>query len=168
MLQRFLFKQNTITIMAVKKETMKITSIVGGNSVSVEAPVRPLSLGVLKEVEEVRKGYTDFSFIAETVLGLSKETDDYDDLTLKNAIAIVKGSGMTLEQTKELLRGQMRDAAMKNIELEMSLLKTIIERKQLTTEQKDLLDSDVEHEFWQNADLMLIREQAEQFFRRYQ
>jgi hypothetical protein len=95
--------------------------------------------------------------------------DDTDEMMkpFKQLIKMFE-KGMTEEQAVALLRKDMGDTVLKNGELSVELLRKLMVREQLKTAEKEMLDSDITGDFWQNADLALIREQAEDYFRRYQ
>lgn len=157
--------------MAKTKDSITIISFSdNGEQIKIEAPARPLSLKLLSEVEKLRQQYTDFGQLAALVASMADAGFDETDEAMRQfkQLILLFDKGLTQEQAKEILRKNMSDTAIKNATLGIDLLRVVIDRSQLTTAQKELLDSDTESDFWQNADLTLLREQSEEYFRRYQ
>jgi hypothetical protein len=153
------------------KDSIKIVSYhEDGTQITIEAAARPLSMKVLHEVEALRTQYTDFAQLAALIASRAEAGFDDTDETMKPFKQLIKmfEKGMTGEQAVALLRKDMGETALKNSELSVELLRKLMVREQLKTSEKELIDSDIHGDFWQNADLTLIREQAEDYFRRYQ
>ena len=153
------------------KDTIRIVSFhEDGTQITIEAPARPLSMKVLHEVEALRTEFTDFNQLASLVASMAEAGFDDTDETMKPFKQLIKmfEKGMTEEQAVALLRKDKGATVIKNGELSVELLRKLMVREQLKTTEKELLDSEISSDFWQNADLALIREQAEDYFRRYQ
>jgi hypothetical protein len=156
--------------MAKTKDSIRIVSYAdGGKEIVIEAPARPISLRLLAEVEDLRRKYTDFEELASLVASMAEAGYDENDEDMKQfrpLIALFE-KGFTQAQAVEFLKSNMPQIVMENLRVEMRLLQKVIDRSNLTSFEKECIESDLDADFWQNADLACVRGQAMEFFRAY-
>jgi hypothetical protein len=154
-----------------KNITLTSTNELTGTVTTITAPVRALfSFSVSRDIQPALALYTDFSATAEFVQSLTKLTDE--ELAASERFSAASGLVAMLRRglmdgngVRQALQDESPDAAFKNDEAYLLLLRALIARPKITLVEQALLDSPFDGEFWSGVDMREVREQGEQFFR---
>lgn len=138
---------------------------------TIQAAPRPLfSFAVSRDIRRAVQMYTDFESLAAQVAALAQAepsaiADNPTLASLAPIITLYRTGALNETSLRELLESQSMTESDTNNEAAIELLRALVNRNHLSAEDRQLIDSPLDGEFWGGVDIRAVREQADVFFR---
>ncbi len=161
--------------MSEQKKIIKLKFYKDGKSETAEVTIKSPSMAVrdkvLIEQERYESGLAEINLryplqnkMIDDAQKLRKENPEITDTELQTKLTADLDSKAIAEMNKQT-NAQQRDIYRLECETNLAIAKIIIDPAKLLPEQKDLFNTEIDSDFWQNTDMDEV-EEAVSFFRR--